>query len=191
MAFHKRRLLRTLTGIGLGISLLCTGGGCGYQFRADGRPVGIEIQSLAIPMVTSTSSDLAFEPDFTRVIREEFISYGKISIVSQEKAQAVLTGHVYDIAIEPLAYRITQPSVGGRVVTHEVTKASRLRMKLDMKLIDRTTGRVIWHEKAMEEKASFNVGDDPLASRYNQRQALERISRQLAKRIFLKTMERF
>ena len=32
---------------------------------------------------------------------------------------------------------------------------------------------------------------DPLENRYNQRVALEEIARRLAKRVFLKTMERF
>jgi hypothetical protein len=43
----------------------------------------------------------------------------------------------------------------------------------------------------MEEEASFEVVADPLITRYNQQQALLKIARLLAKRIYLKTVERF
>ena len=43
--------------------------GCGYQFRADGEPVGIQLESLAIPLFSSTSSEIGFEADFTKMIR--------------------------------------------------------------------------------------------------------------------------
>jgi len=43
----------------------------------------------------------------------------------------------------------------------------------------------------MEEDALFNVENEPLATQYNQQQALIKIASLLAKRIYLKTMERF
>jgi hypothetical protein len=61
---------------------------------------------------------------------------------------------------------------------------------LDISLIERATGKTIWYD-AMEEEALFNVETDPLVTQYNQQQALIKISRLLAKRIYLKTMERF
>jgi hypothetical protein len=60
-----------------------------------------------------------------------------------------------------------------------------------MQLVERASGKVVWHDAAMEEKASFSVETDPLATRYHKQQALEKIARRLAKRIYLKTMERF
>ena len=48
--------------------------GCWYQFRAGGEPVGIDIKSIAIPMIESSSSEKGFEADFTTVLRNEFIS---------------------------------------------------------------------------------------------------------------------
>lgn len=165
--------------------------GCGYHFRATGEPVGIQIESLAIPMITSTSSQTGFEADFTKVIREEFISHGKIPLVSEAGAHAVLIGRIYNIETEALSYDYQQHTVGGYSTTHEVTKSRRLKIRLDMQLIDKRNNRVIWHEKAMEERASFEVDADPIATRYHQRQALEKIARRLAKRVYLKTAERF
>ncbi len=168
---------------------VCTG--CGYSFRATGEPLGIKLESLAIPMIESTSSEIGFEAAFTRIVRNKFIAQGKVPLVSVEKAQAVLTGRVYRIWTEPISYETTQQTVNGVVTTFDVTRSRRLRITLDMRLTDSRTGKVIWHEKAMEEKAIFAVSEDPLETQYNQRLAVEFIARQFSDRIFLKTMERF
>jgi hypothetical protein len=170
-------------------STICIG--CGYHFRADGKPVGIEINSIAIPLVTSSSSEKGFEADFTRMLREEFISHSKVSIVETEQADMVLTGRISEIETRPLTYDSRQYEVGGRVVTHETTNSRRLKIRLDIRLVERATGKTIWYDGDMEEDALFNVETDPLVTQYNQQQALIKISRLLAKRVYLKTMERF
>jgi hypothetical protein len=165
--------------------------GCDYHFRPTGQPLGIQIQSLAIPLMKSTSSFLGFEGDFTRTIREEFVSHAKVPLVPKDKAQLVLIGKVYEIKTEPLTYSLDQSTVQNRVVTHEVTSSRWLKIKMTAKLIENNTGQVIWEDKVMEEKATFSVGADPLVNRYNQRKAIREIAQILAKRIYSKTMERF
>lgn len=165
--------------------------GCGYQFRADGKPVGINIYSIAIPLVTSASSEMGFEADFTRIIREEFISHAKIPIVSMEQADKILKGRIHEINTQPLTYDSTERNVAGRVISHETTSSRRLKIRLDISLTDRATGKTIWRDASMEENARFNVVPDPLVTQYNKQQALIQISRLLAKRIYMQTMERF
>jgi hypothetical protein len=165
--------------------------GCGYHFRPTGKPIGLQIDSLAIPLMESTSSSLGFEGDFTRVIREEFASHSKFPLVSREKASTVLIGKVTDIKTDPYTYNLTQTVVAGEETNYSTTSARWLYIKLDVKLVDRKTGEVIWHDKKMEEKTTFAVGTDPLANRYNEKRAVQVIARTLAERIYLKTMERF
>ncbi len=165
--------------------------GCGYHFKADGEPVGIELESLAIPLFSSTSSEIGFEADFTKVIRQEFISHGRVPLVPEERAQAVLIGKIQDIRTDPLTYRSQDFTVGGYTSTNAVTKSRKLRVRLDVQLVDKRQGNVIWREAAMEEQASYFVSGDPLEMRYSERQALEKIAGRLAKRIYLRTMERF
>jgi hypothetical protein len=164
---------------------------CGYQFRADGEPVGIELESLAIPLFSSTSSEVGFEADFTKVIRQEFISHGRVPLVPEEKAQAVLIGKIHEIRADPLTYRSQDFAVGGVTSTYTVTKSRKLRVKLEVQLMDRRSGKVIWREAGMEDHASYSVSGDPLETRHSERQALERLADRLAKRIYLRTMERF
>jgi len=166
-------------------------GGCGYKFRSDGAPVGIDIQSLAIPLMESTSSDLGFESDFTKAIRDEFIRHADVPLVSRDEASMVLIGKLSEIRTDPLTYEITKSAVGGETTSYEVTDSRRLRIRLDAKLLENATGRIIWAEEGLEEKARYLVGEDPLTNRYNREKALQEIARRLADRIYLKTMERF
>jgi hypothetical protein len=160
-------------------------GRCGYKVQPVGRPVGIDIESLAIPMVESTSSMAGFEGDFTRMIRQEFVSHSRVVLASREEAQMVLLGRVRTIKTDPLGYSLAVSN------NYPVTSSRWLIMILEAKLVDRQTGKTIWTDKKLEEKTSFQVGNDPLVNRNNERQALEENARRLAKRLYLKTMERF
>jgi hypothetical protein len=176
---------------GLLIFLASLISGCGYQFRAAGEPVGISLQSLAIPLFTSTSSEIGFEADFTKVVRNEFISHARVPLVPEERAEMVIVGRIYEVNTSPLAYDSRQQSVGGSVRTYDVTKSRTLRINLDVQLLDKARGKTVWHDRNMTERATFTVDTDPFVTRFNQEQALEQIARSLAKRIYLKTMDRF
>ncbi|HEJ84023.1 MAG TPA: hypothetical protein ENO25_05590 [Desulfobacteraceae bacterium] len=158
--------------------------GCGYQLQATKQPKGMSIPSLAIPLMASPSSSLGFESDFTMMIRKEFVSQSQIPLVSRDQAAFVLIGNVSDITTEPLSYRVTDG-------TFEVTSSRWLKIRLSARLLNRTTGEIVWNEEAMDEKAAFTVDSDPLRTRYNQRKAARRIAQLLAERIYLRTMERF
>jgi len=163
---------------------LIVASGCGYQLQATGKPMRISMASMAIPLMESPSSNIGFEGDFTKMIRREFVSHSQVPLVSKEKAAAVLIGKVASIKTEPLSYR-----VAGN--TFDVTSSRWLKIKLQAKLVDTTTGKIIWNDPNMEEKASFSVDSDPLKTEYNQRRATKKIAQLLAERIYLKTMERF
>jgi len=190
MTFFLRRFLTLfllLTPLMFGSFIL----GCGYQFRASGEPLGIKLQSLAIPLILSTSSELEFEAIFTKVFRDTFISQTKVPLVPEAKADAVLDGRISEIRVEPIAFNQTQQIVNGHVTTYSVTSRRQVIVNMDAKFTIKATGEVLWHEPAMVERASYSVGADPLVNRFNEQQAYEAIARLLASRLFLKSTERF
>lgn len=165
--------------------------GCGYHFKATGDMRVVQYQSLAVPLMESSSSSLGFEGEFTRVVREELASHTKVPLVAKDEAEALLSGRIYEIKSDPLSYDIIQSNVQGKIVSYEITSSRRMKIKLDARLVDMKTGTIIWADHAMEEKATFEVSDDPMFTRYNQRKAIREMARRLAKRIYLKTFERF
>lgn len=166
------------------LSLFLCSTGCGYTLQATGQPKGITIPSLAIPLMKSPSSSLGFEGEFTRMIRQEFVSHSQIPLESKEKAAMVLIGIVTDIKTEPLSYRISDENF-------EVTTSRWLKIKLSCKLVDRATGKTVWEDPDMEQKVAFTVTSDPLQTNYNRRKAIEKIARLFSEIVYLKTMERF
>jgi hypothetical protein len=165
--------------------------GCGYHFRAVDKPAGGGIQSLAIPLIKSTSTSLGFEGDFTTIIREEFARRSKVPLVAREEASAVLIGTVFQIKTEPVSYDIIRTTIEGEETRYEVTNQRWLEIELNAKVVDRASGKPIWQDKKMTERATFVVSTDPLTNRFNQRMAAREMARRFAKRIYLKTMERF
>ncbi len=165
--------------------------GCGYQFRTTGQPLGMTIESIAIPVIASTASQRGVEADFTRIVREEFISLARVPLASEIEAQTVLTGRIYWIETQPLSFDVRETDLNGETANFSVTTSRRLSIKMDAKLTDRKSGQVIWRDQHMEEKSRFDVGDDPLINRRNEQLALEQIARLLARRMYQKTMERF
>ena len=166
---------------------ICLMAGCGYHFRAGGEPVGITLENLAIPLFTSTSTDIGFEANFTRIVREEFISHAKVPLVPEETARTVLVGRIIEIRTDPIGYDTVNYPSGG----FTVTKTRRLKIRLDVQLMDRVQGKVIWHDASIEERSSFQVETDPLATRFSQEQALEKLARRAAIKMYQRTMERF
>ena len=166
-------------------------GGCGYHFRADGEPVGITFENLAIPLFTSTSTDIGVEANFTRIVREEFISHARVPLVPEEGAQTVLIGRIIEIRTDPIGYDSKSFTVNDRAGTFAVTTTRRLKIRLDVQLIDRAKGKVIWHDPSIEERSSFQVDTDPLATQFFQQQAVEKLARRAAKKMYQRTMERF
>lgn len=167
------------------------GSSCGYHFQQTGRPHGLKIRSIAIPMVKSPASTLGFEGAFTRVIREEFIDHSGLAVVSKEEADAVLEMRIDRITSDPLAYDVTQSNVQGGTVNYETTSSRWLQVTMNTRLIDRASGKVLWEERGEKEKASYAVTSDPLETRYNRRMALRKIARTFAKKAYAQTMERF
>lgn len=170
---------------------MCLVFGCGYHLKPAGYPVGIEIKSLAIPAFSSSSSFRGFESEFTSILRNEFIQHSRVKLEEKAKAEAVLSGHLYSITTEPLTYAVTEDLIHGVTSKDEVTRSRTLEIRLDVSLTESATGKVIWQDSTLSEKADYVVSSDPLATEYNQRQALIAIARELATRIYSKTMERF
>ncbi|HOP48379.1 MAG TPA: LPS assembly lipoprotein LptE [Desulfobacteraceae bacterium] len=149
------------------------------------------MKSLAIPLMASTSSSLGFEGDFTRFIREQFISHSKVPLVSKDKAEFVLIGKIVEINTEPLSYSSIRKEIHGETITYDETKQRRIQIIVSLKLVERATGNIIWENRSMEGKSSFSLGTDQLQTRYNQRMAVRNIAKTLSEKIYLKSVERF
>ena len=165
--------------------------GCGYHFSSIGSPLTMRLESLAIPPFSGSSSYAGIEDDFTTAVRQEFLTRSKVRLVEEKSAQAVLRGRLYSVTTDPLTYTVTQQKIHGLLATDKVTRSRRLKVRLEISLKDTDTGEIIWQDSNLTDTASFRVSSDPLITQHNQRLALISIARDLAARIYSRTMERF
>jgi hypothetical protein len=191
---YKTKSLRVCVKFTKGILILALCSfvfGCGYHFRSGGSSLNVHLESIAIPPFSSSSSYAGIEDDFTGVVRQEFITRSKVRLVEEKGAQAVLRGRLYSVTTEPLTYTVTQQTIHGLPATDKVTSSRILRVRLEISLTNTATDEIIWQDGNLTEKASFQINSDPLTTQHNQRLALISIARDLAARIYSRTMERF
>ncbi len=172
--------------------------GCGYRFSPiggsaspEGGGIGRQFHTIAIPMLKSSTTFPGLEADFTTAFREEFISRSGLELVPEKDADVVLEARITRITAAPSAYSVEEFTLGNLKAEYETTSRRTLKVRLWARLIHRGSGRVIWEEARMEERGTYQVGSDPLLNLHNERQAYLDIGRRLARRVFLKTVERF
>lgn len=165
--------------------------GCGYQWEATGKPRNLDISSLSIPLVKAPSSMLGFEGEFSRVVRREFVSHSRIPIVDRGSASACLEGTITEVRTDPYSYRLDKTQVNGLTGTLETTNARWLTVRLEARLVEMRTGKLLWEDRELMEREVFLVSSDPLSTEAAQKKALGVIAERLAERLYLMTMEQF
>ena len=164
--------------------------GCGYSMREAGVPKYDFHGSIAIPMVSGVSTLPGFEVEITRALRNQFIS-NTIPVVSEQESDFILECRIVDITSEATAYDVTNRTINNHSSTWRTTRREKIILYMDAKLIERSTGRVVWHRKDLHDDASLNIQSDPLRHRDSERSTYRTIADNLAERIYALTVERF
>lgn len=179
-------------GVFVGVAfLILLAAGCGYQPAGSAVPDRLDISGLALSIVESTSSSLGFEAEFTRRIRQEFISFSGVPLMPEADAPYVLECSVREINTRPLRYSSRRTVVQGRESVFWRTAARELSIGVEARLVERATGKVIWHDSSIVETATWNLGADPLADREAERVAVRRIAERIASQLYSRTVARF
>jgi len=67
---------------------------CGYTMSGQSTGLPSEIRTIALPVLTNDSLEPNIESALTRSIIEEFLKDGRLKIVPENRADAVLTGTI-------------------------------------------------------------------------------------------------
>lgn len=173
--------IRPFTGLALGLLLLATA--CGYHFA--GRAIGLpsHVQRIAIPVFENATFEPRIEDVITQTVVNEFILDGRLKVVPEASADAVLYGKIVSYEQVPLAFDSSQ-----RVLQY------RIRMRLDLRLEDRKTGKALWKETGLvtrPTRAEYTVVPDVDATKANKDEAIARVSKDLAEDLVSRILEAF
>lgn len=120
---------------------------CGYTFRGSESALPPDVKKIYIPQVENNSTKLGLSKILTDAIRDEFDSYGTVSVVdSQNEADAVLKVRILSVLENTGSTRSGSNTALQMQTT--IALAGELR---------RITGPVLWRDGAIRATQTFGA----------------------------------
>jgi outer membrane lipopolysaccharide assembly protein LptE/RlpB len=166
----------------IGLLILLSGlvTACGYRFAGSGSfPEGVS--TIYVEVIENRTSKIGAERIVTNQLIFEFSRRRENSLVSKlDEADAILKGSINSIRTQTIS----------RVDT-EVANEREVTMAVDLKLIKRDGGAVIWAANGLSDREAFDVVDSKTETDRNEEQAIRRLSERISERIFNRLTDDF
>ncbi len=166
-------------------SLLClflSGSGCGYTLVGQGN-LPEHIKTIAIPTFENTTLEGGIEEIITQAVIEEFVGGGKVRLVSETEADALLSG------------TITTYNADEAVTYNEENEVSsyKLVVEVEVELQDLVNETVLWQTSGLNEESDFEGGPgfNITDQEENEHEALQDVAEELAQEIRTLSTEGF
>jgi hypothetical protein len=117
--------------------------GCGYSNKS---LISRKINSIYIPIFENETFRKGLEFDLTNAVKDEIMSNTKLRIAKKDNADTILTGKIQKVTESMLSSNVEDNIVEGRVTIY-----------VDVKLVDRRTGRTLIEEKKVTQSAEYIV----------------------------------
>ena len=157
-------------------------GGCGYTLVGQGN-LPEHIETIAIPVFENETLQEGVEQIVTNFVIEEFVKGGKVRLVSNDKADAIMLGVVK-------TYKNKEA-----VTFNEINEVSsyRVTVTVDVQLQDLVKDTILWEQTGLEENADYAGGEDVGLSeeKDNENEALYQLAEEMAQKIRTLSTEGF
>ena len=183
--------MRVLKVLGVLAVLSCGvfGSGCGYTLAGRGSTLPLTIKSIGIPLFTNRTTVFNLETTLTMKVRSEFIGRGKYDILPEPTGDALLTGEVTAVTIQPASINANQ--LASRYAITMVAKVELRDTKSNMVLWDNPSLVFRQEYDATGSQTSQQGAIDPSAYFGQDTNALDRLSTDFAKSIVSAILESF
>lgn len=145
--------------------------GCGYTLRS---AISTDIK-INIATFENRTFEHAIEVKLSKIVTNEFILSGALSVVDISRADIQLTGEILEYVLEPYTYGATKTDV----------EQYRVLVRVSVSLTDTDTGEAIWEEKKMEGDGTYHLSGSRART---EDEALEDALDELAKAIVSKVV---
>lgn len=174
------------------VSLLLLLSSCGYRFTPVGGIVPEDAKTIAIPAFINGTAEPYVDVEMTKAVVREFLTDGRLKVVSAESADLVLKGTVTKFEMTPSAYTIDN-----------YVQSYTIAIGVNVSVEDVKTHKIIWQEKGLGSifVASYPVTPvDPTAAKTQvnitatkiaKETALETASRDVASTLRSRLLEGF
>jgi hypothetical protein len=161
---------------------------CGYALAGRGSFLPDTIKTIGVPLLVNNTTAFDVEQALTSRLRTEFISRGKYRVIPETAgADAVLTGEIAAISIQPTAFNDQQQAT--RYVVVMVAK---------MEFRDVLQNRVLWENPSLVFREEYDLSSATTVSTGDLSaffgggsNALERISQDFGRSVVASILESF
>jgi outer membrane lipopolysaccharide assembly protein LptE/RlpB len=156
--------------------------GCGYTLVGQGN-LPDHIKTIAIPTFENKTLEEGVEEIITQAVIEEFVQGGKVRLVSEENADAVLRGTVRSYKSDDVASYDENNDVS----------SYKLKIAVDIEITDMVNDKIIWQTEGLTEDEDFDGGPavNITEEEENEEEALRDLAEELAQRIRALSTEGF
>ena len=146
---------------------------CGYRFAGSGSFPG-DVEYVFIEVIENRTSKIGVERIVTNQLIFEFSRQRENSLVSKpDEADAVIKGSINSVRTQTIS----------RLGT-EVANEREVVMTVDLRLIKKDGGAIIWAANGLSDREAYNVDSDKIQTDRNEEAAIRRLSERLSERIF-------
>ena len=97
-----------------------------------------QVKKIHIPTFYNKTTQYGLQTDFTNAVIKQFMVDGRLEVVPREKADIMLEGTIRQYTLQPMLYDV-----------NNVIIQYKLKIVLDLKLTELSTGKVSWEQKEL------------------------------------------
>jgi hypothetical protein len=109
---------------------------CGYRLSGTGGVVPEGTRFIAVPVFINGTNEPYVDVEVTQAVVQEFLTDGRLKVVSPEEAELVLHGKVTKYEVQPLSF-----------TAYSHVQQYKVNLTVDASLEDLRTKKVLWQEK--------------------------------------------
>ena len=174
MKFWKRPLA-----LGWVLAALAFLAGCGYHLAGTQNTLPPHLKTVAIPVFKNTSSEPEIHRDLTNVIRESFITDGRLKVVDASKADLLMRGILNYYNLRAVSFN-----------TSDVASEYYVELGVDIKVKDQVKKKSFLKQR-FTTKWDFRSNDDVVNSEAARQTALDDAYKDLANRLVSIVIDQF
>ena len=162
--------------------MLVASSGCGYHIAGQADTIPDTISTIAVAPFENITTEYRIEQYITSAVAREFLARTRYQLVNDENnADAVLRGAVVGFVAFPQNF---DPATNRASTVATITV-------MQVTLVDRASGEVIYHNPNMEHRDRYEVSASPDAYFEERQAALSRSSQSMARTLVSAVLEGF
>ena len=161
--------------LALAVAAGSAGSGCGYTLSS---VLPAHIKTLAVPVFANNTVEYGLSDDVTQALSDAFLREGRLRLVSERDADAILRGTVVSYKNQVFGYTRSE-------------RATQYEIVLVVKVVFRDTvkNRDVWKEDALTVRTTYNVaavGSEPART---ETEARKDVVQKLAEQVVSRTIQ--